>query len=129
MLKEDRLVVSAPDFYLASTDSEILKEPRRCWQIKRVTAGHRDDLLMARIDPPIPPLKYSADLSINLVLLATRHRGASLFPINEWPTYVHVARPLIDNPESRNRFLEGEFTSILWGELYRTEHDARTNAM
>ena len=112
--------MSAPDFYLASTDSEVLEEPRRCWRIKRVATGHRDNLLMTRIDPPIPPLKYWDNLSINLVLLATRHRGASLFPINEWPVYVHVARPLVDNPESRDRFLEGEFASMLWGELYRT---------
>ena len=121
--------MSTPDFYLASTDSKILEEPRRCWQVKRVTAGRRHDLLMARIDPPLPPLEYRDNLTINLVLLATRHRGASLFPINEWPVYVHVARPLVDNPESRDKFLEGEFTSMLWGELYRTEHDARIKAM
>ena len=123
--------MNEPDFYLASTETYGLEEPRRCWRIKRVIAGRRDDFLLVRIDPPIPGREYSGvgDFDINLVLLATRHVGASLFPINEWPIYVHVACPLVPNPESRDTFLDGGFTSLAWAELYRTELDARIKAM
>ena len=111
--------MSTPDFYLASTEGYGLEEPRSCWRIKRVIGGRRDNFLLARIDPPIPGREYSGvgDLDINLVLLATRHVGASLFPINAWPIYVHVACPLVPNPESRDTFLEGEFKSLAWAEL------------
>ncbi len=67
--------------------------------------------------------------NIDLVLVTPRHQGASLFPINEWPLYVHVARPLIENPEDRDVLRENEFESIAWAELYRTEEGARLKAI
>ena len=116
--------MSVPDFYLASSEGYGLEEPRSCWRIKRVIGGRRDDLLMTRLDPPIQRRR-----DINLVLLATRHVGASLFPITKWPVSVHVCRIRVDNPESRDSFLQIEFKSIAWAELYRTEQDARIKAV
>jgi len=115
-----------PDFYLASTEGYGLEEPRRCWRIKRLATQGRDHLLLVRIDPPLIGQKYGmGGRDIDLVLVATRHRGASLFSVDAWPAYVHVARPLVDDPERRDRLEANELTSIGWGELYRTEEDAR----
>ena len=122
--------MSKPDFYLASTEGYELDEPRRCWRVKRLKTDSRDDLLLVRIDPPLIGQKYGlGGRDINLVLVAPRQQGGSLFPINEWPLYIHVARLLIENPEDRDALRSDEFESIAWAELYRTEEDARLKAM
>lgn len=119
-----------PDFYLASTEGYGLDEPRRCWRIKRLATAGRDDLLLIRIDPPLVGQKYCLGArDLDTVVVATRHRGASLFPIQKWPVYVHVARPVVDHPELRDSLLPEEFESIAWAELYRTEDDARAKAV
>lgn len=114
--------MNVPDFYLASTEGYDMEAPRRAWRVKRMSSPHRDDLLLTRIDPPIHGEEY-INCDIDLVLLATRHNGASLFPITEWPVYVHVARVLVD-VEARTHLEENEFQSIAWAELYKTEEDA-----
>jgi hypothetical protein len=122
--------MNEPDFYLASTEGYDLEEPRRCWRVKQLTTDSRNDLLLVKIDPPLIGQKYGlGGRDIDLVLIAPRQQGGSLFPINEWPLYVHVARLLIENPEDRDTLHPNEFESIAWAELYRTEEDARLKAM
>lgn len=122
--------MSEPDFYLASTEGYDLEEPRRCWRVKQLTTDGRNDLLLVKIDPPLIGQKYGlGGRNIDLVLIAPRQEGASLFPINEWPLYVHVARLLIENPEDRDTLHADEFESIAWAELYKTEEDARSKVV
>ena len=119
-----------PDFYLASTDYYNLESPRRVWRLKRLSGVGRDDLLLVRIDPPIIDQGYGSDAqSVNTVLLATRHEGASLFPVAQWPVFVHVLRPTIGNVEDRDSLQKGEFRNIAWAELYKTEEDARKKSL
>jgi hypothetical protein len=90
----------------------------------------RDDLLLVRIDPPLIGQKYGlGERDIELVLVATRHKGSSLFPITEWPVFVHVARMLVEDPVHYDRLEKGQYESIAWAELYRTEDDARMKKM
>ena len=118
--------MSEPDFYLSSSEGYGLEIPRRCWRVRRISTDSRDDLLLLKIDPPLIGQKYGlGSHDIDLILVATRYDGSSLFPINEWPVFVHVIRSLIDNPEQRNKLSHGEFESIAWAEIYRTEEDAR----
>jgi hypothetical protein len=122
--------VNKPDFYMASTDSYGFEEPRCCWKIKRLASAKRKDFLLVRIDPPLPGREHGLQgRDINVVLVATRHQGASLFPITKWPVYVHVARLLVDDPERLVQLQEHEFKSVAWAELYRTEEDARLKVM
>lgn len=115
-----------PDFYLASTEGYGLDAPRHCWRIRRVALDKRDDALLVRISPPLIGQKYGlGGRDIDLVIVAPRHQGASLFPVSEWPLYVHVARPKADDAEDRQCFDSGEFELIAWAELYRTEEQAR----
>src|SRR5262249_20763813 len=87
-------------------------------------------LLLVRVEPPLVGQRYGlGGRDIDTLLVATRHKGASLFPINQWPVYVHVARLLIENPEQRDQIHDNEFESIAWAELYRTEEDAQAKAM
>jgi hypothetical protein len=62
------------------------------------------------------------------VILATRHAGASLFPIRRWPVFVHVIRPLVP-VEGRDALHDDEMESIAWAEVYRTEDAARRKAL
>jgi hypothetical protein len=119
-----------PHFYLASSEGYDLTEPRRCWRIKRLATNTRSDLLLVRIEPPLVGQKYGlGGRDIDLVVVATRHQGDSLFPVKEWPVFVHVARPLIENPQDHDRLRDEEFESIAWAELYPSEEDARIKAM
>jgi len=74
--------------------------------------------------------EYGSDAqNIDIVLLATRHKGASLFPITQWPVSVHVLHSLINNLEDRDSLQKGEFRNIAWAELYKTEGDARKKSL
>ena len=122
--------MSTPDFYLASSEGYNMEEPRRCWRVRRVATPGRDDFLLVKIDPPLIGQNYGlGDRDVDLVLIATRHVGSSLFPINEWPIFVHVARPLIENPELHDRLRDDQFQLIAWAALYQTEEKARLKAM
>ncbi|MBS1849359.1 MAG: hypothetical protein JST79_00490 [Acidobacteria bacterium] len=66
---------------------------------------------------------------MSLIILATRYVGSSLFPINRWPMDVHVAVPLVGDPQRRETLRADEFKSMAWAELYRTEEDAQRKGM
>lgn len=114
------------DFYLASTEGYGLEHPRKCFIIRRLSTETRQDLLLVRVVPPLIVQKRaigSGDLE--LVVLATRHRGSTLFPIKEWPVYVHVARAKHVNSIEADIVSQDDLEVVAWGELYRTEEDAR----
>jgi hypothetical protein len=114
-----------PDFYLASVESHGFEIPRRAWRIKRMRSEHRDDLLVIQVDPPLDSWKLGLEQrNLTVLVVATRHEGDSLFPINRWPADVHIAEPLVSNLELREMLLPSEIRSIAWGELYRTEQAA-----
>src|ERR1700736_4651192 len=107
MSRSERNAVKDPDFYLASTDYYNVGMPRRVWCLKRMSGPGRDDLLLARIDPPIIDQKPGSDAQhIDFVLLATRHEDASRFPVTKWPVFVHARRPTINNGEDRDGLQE-----------------------
>jgi hypothetical protein len=114
---------ASPDFYLSSTDTYGLETPRRVRGIKRIAIGQRDDALLAEIDPPIAAWT-SKESNTSVVILATRHTGCSLFPVSKLPLSVHVAKPLVENVESRDHLESTDVQTIAWAELYETEQDA-----
>jgi hypothetical protein len=108
-----------PDFYLSSSEGYGLEQPRACFRIKRLKGRTGDDYLAIRVEPPIPGQPYGlGNRDIDTVVVAARHAGTSLFPITDWPAYVHVARPLGANLETRESLQEGELEEIGWAELH-----------
>lgn len=121
--------MTKPDFYLASSEGYGMEEPRRGFAVRRLGGDHRDDYLLARIEPPVigQPFGLGAR-DIDHVILATRHVGDSLFPILHWPVFVHVARPLVPI-EGQDVLHDDEMESIAWAEVYQTEDAARAKAL
>ncbi len=118
-----------PAFYLASSDSYDQEAPRRCYPIKRVLIAARDGLVIA-IDPPLIGQQFGlGDPDVDRLVVATRHVGASLFPVDSWPVHVHVARALVNSPEDRDDLAPGEYEVIAWAALYRTEVAAWQKAL
>jgi hypothetical protein len=114
-----------PDFYLRSTEYDALAEPRKCWRLKRLRGDFRDDFLLIQVDPPIigQPLGLGGD-DVDKVIVAPRHIGVSLFPIVDWPVFVHVALPLTQYIEDWDLIGDQESRVIYWAELYPTWEEA-----
>ncbi len=106
-----------------------MESPRRCRRIKRLRGESRDDYLLVEIEPPLIGQQFGLGATdISLVIVATRHEGASLFPIKKWPVYVHVARVLVENPADREDLKNTDLEEIGWAELYPTETRASAKA-
>ena len=111
--------MASPDYYLSSTDTYGLEAPRRVRGIKRIAMGQRDDALLAEIDPPIAAWT-SKESNTSIVILATRHKECSLFPVSEWPLSVHVTKPLVKNVRGPDHMELTEVQTIAWAELYES---------
>jgi len=117
-----------PDFYMSANEYDALEKPRKCYAIRRFSGKRRDNYLLIRIDPPIAPGEVEGfDSEISEVIVATRHQGATLFPISEWPVYVHVALPVVPGRHYRTVVSTqiGDIAAEAWARLYPTEEDAR----
>ena len=107
-----------PDFYLSSSEGYGLETPRACRCIRRMSLGDRANLMLVEISPALPvQTSGSGGRDVTLLLLAPRHAGRTLWPINEWPMHVHVVLPLIDDPAQRDRVEPDEVRHLAWAEL------------
>jgi hypothetical protein len=109
-----------PDFYLVSTELSVSYDPKKCWRIKRLEGVSRDDLLLIRVEPPFTELGSHGDM----VVIAPRLVGSSLFPISEWPLHVYLHSWNADNERSQNAVREGELRLLDWAALFPTEEEA-----
>jgi len=113
-----------PDFYLFSTEGYGFDSPIACFKLKKLYGKNPDGYLLCQISPEIPGQKYGlGEKNIAQVVLAIRHANSTLFPIKAWPTYVHIARVLVDEIEAINFIDESCIESIGWGEIYKSKED------
>lgn len=127
--RRDDMINEMPIFYLSSGDYAILARPRACYAVGRLRWKQRDDWLRIRVSPPIPTHPKSGgdsadEMDLLEVVIATRHAGRTLFPINEWPLFVFVCE-LLKAPDEDGNLSDDALRLLYWGELYRTEQDAR----
>lgn len=118
--------MSAPDFYLsAAGEFEPLSEPRACWTMGRLSDLQRDDYMLVAIDPPLLGQEFGlGDKDITLLIVSTRHKGQTLFPISEFPSYVYVARMLSDGIVDSKRFTADQVEYIAKATLYQSFDEA-----
>lgn len=114
---------------MGSSDSIPLEQPRRCWRICRLKTSNRpDDLLVIMVDPAIPGAPFGFNTDMDVVIVATRLQGDSLFPINTFPLHpvpVYVGRLLVDDIETKTKIEHHEHKLFAWAELYPSEAEAR----
>jgi hypothetical protein len=111
-----------PEFYITADESYSLKEVRECYPIKRFRAARRDDYLLIRINPLLDGQEYGINNNkISELIIATRHKGISLFPIVKWPVSVYVLHVLVPSPEKHDVLRDNEMTLIAWAEIFPSQ--------
>jgi hypothetical protein len=114
-------------FYLASTESELLRDVRACTDVRvlKNTSGPHDYLLV-HIDPSLigQPYGFGGEDFAHLVL-AARHAETPLMPVMAWPTAVYVCKLLIPQQEALSSGIDSHALKVLgWGEIYDTAEAA-----
>ena len=85
----------------------------------------RNDLMLIKITPPVIGQRYGlGGQDIEYLIIATRYSGTTLFPITEYPIYVHVARLVSNIPPVEVKISTKDLEPIAWAELYRTKEEA-----
>lgn len=114
--------MNQPDFYLRFDDSPEETRVFACKAGLRVRNRSRDDLLVITADPPLP---IGPERAESTAILATRHRGCTLFPPQQWPIYVYVVAVQPRVELSTHRVLQpSEYVIAVWGSLYPTWEQA-----
>lgn len=108
-----------PDFYLTSNEGYSLQDIRACYKERRFVGEHPDGYMLCEVDPPILGQSYGlGGQDIQHVVLASRHAGYSIFAVDDWPRYVHVARLTRDVADDEFVIAKGDIESVGWAEIY-----------
>lgn len=115
-----------PDFYLTTAgEYEPLAAPRACRQRARLHDELRDDYMLVDIEPPLPGQRLGlGGYDVTSLVLSSRHRGQTLYPVSEWPTYVYVAHVLDNEIPSSGMLSKGQLKLIAWGAIFRSLREA-----
>jgi hypothetical protein len=118
--------MTAPDFYLTTAgEYGPLSEPRACRQLARLYDHRRGDYMLVDIQPPLLGQHFGlGQTEVASLVISTRHRGQTLYPISEWPSYVYVSR-LVKGPASSGApLLEGDLEPVAWGAIFKSLQSA-----
>ena len=112
-------------FLTTAGEYDALSNPRECHYRARLSDAFRDDHMLVTIDPPLIGQAFGlGGRNIDPLILSTRHEGHTLFPVDEWPAYVYVARFLDDSALERRQFSQSDVELIAWGQIFRTFDEA-----
>jgi len=116
-----------PDFYITAAGDAIgdLATLRACWSKARLRDESGDNHMLIEIAPAIIGQTYGlGGHDITEVIISARYRGSTLFPINEWPCHVYVARALDQSITQMMVFTKEQVEVIAWAKLFRTVEEA-----
>lgn len=114
-------------YFLSSLESKMLKEVRVCDFVAFGRFDTGKNYALATLDPPILMQQVGFNRDVSEVVLAARHEGHDLVSISEFPCFVHVSRPLVDDIRNRSRITASDLENLAWGELYRSRSDAENH--
>jgi hypothetical protein len=116
----------APDFYLKPSEVPGDARIRACWVKGRLAGKIRPDSVWVEVDPPIEGSGWGAggEQPLTWLVLATRHAGASLQPVNESPVYVYICRALREELFEKGEYDNSDVEQIAWGEVYAMYSEA-----
>lgn len=114
-------MIEDPDFFLsAEGENDDLRDPVACRRGQRLRDNVRDDYLLVDIAPPMSGQEYGlGDKDIGQLIIATRHKGVTLFPVTEWPAHVYVFRLLDEGVLKQAVFEAHQVEMIAWGMIFR----------
>jgi hypothetical protein len=115
-------------YYLSSMESVKFASTRECIFLKRLRFNTGKECVLVKLSPPVIGQDYGRSADIEEFVLTNRHEGEGLSPIKEFPCFVFITRPLIDDIGQRDEIAKDQVEVIAWGELYRTNRDADNHA-
>src|ERR1700733_2257038 len=114
-----------PTFFLSSAgESRRLAEPRACWAIRRMKDSMRDDYMLVAIEPPLQQESGIGFIDLYKLIIATRFKNRSLYPIVSWPCHIFVFRPLREDVTNGTQFDSGNVRLTAWAMLFKTAAEA-----
>ena len=82
--------------------------------------------MLVDIEPPMLGQRFGLGASdITSLILSSRHRGQTLYPISEWPSYVYVARILNNQVPSSSVLSQEQVELVAWGAIFKSLQEAR----
>ena len=106
-----------PNFFLKATEINEVTAIRCCWVKGKLVGEVRSDCVWVEVDPPVTGMSGAMG-DVRDLILATRHAGASLEPINESPVYVYVYRAVTRQIFADGTFKKDDVVQLAWGEVY-----------
>jgi hypothetical protein len=111
-------------YFLSSLESTKFSVTRECVFQKRLRLRTGKECVLVKVSPPVIGQEYGTGEDVDLFVITARHEGRGLSPIEEFPCFVFIARPLIDDIETPDEIEKRDVEIVAWGELYRTKSDA-----
>jgi hypothetical protein len=92
---------------------------RLCTPMGKVALGDSGEFgLRVAVRPPIRGGLYSdSPGDVDFLILSSYFAGLTFFPICEWPFHVRAFVPLVNQPETQDRFQKDELYMIAFGML------------
>jgi hypothetical protein len=110
--------------YLSSLESYRFGPVRECRILEILTFDTGKPAVRAAVDPPVSLQELGRVEDVSEVVLTTRHEGASIAPVDEFPCFVFIAIPRQGASAPRSPVRADDLEIIAWGELYRSRADA-----
>lgn len=114
-------------YYLSSLESVRFEPVRECRIIKRLEFDTGKQCALVKVTPSVVGQPWGLTTDIENFVLANRHEDEELFPITEFPCFVHIARILTGAVDSSSVISASDLQTVAWGELYRTRSDAENH--
>lgn len=114
-------------YYLSSLESVRFEPVRECRLSMKLTFDTGKECALVRLSPPVVGQPWGLSEDIEHFVLANRHDGERLFPISEFPCFVHIARLTAKPIGQGGTISASDLETVAWGELYRTRSDAENH--
>ncbi len=114
-------------YYLSSLESVRFEPVRECELVKQMEFDTGKQCALVKLSPAVIGQPWGLVEDIEFFVLANRHDGEELFPISEFPCFVHVARLRSHDVMKREVISASDLENVAWCELYRTRSDAENH--
>jgi hypothetical protein len=116
-------------FFLSAAGESIeLVKPRECWEIKRMRDAVRSDYMLISMEPPYREPQGIGYRDVCKLVIATRFKGRSLYPITSWPCHVFVFLIAEENIGTGLEIQSDHIRNVAWAMLFKTLAEAEAHA-